>query len=170
MAEYALIFGGAVAQVSPETFVVHSDLVWTGDISVMSPAPQPGWTAAETGGTWTFAAPVAPTLTLVQQAENAIGAGLAITSTSTPALNGNYATDPNTQSHIQSEMLSVIVNSTFADGTTSVAWPDITGAVRTFSVAEFKALALAIGAYVAALYKVANGTSTTLPAATAIIA
>lgn len=33
---------------------------------------------------------VAPVLTLVQQAANLIAAGLAITSTGTPALNGTY--------------------------------------------------------------------------------
>ena len=77
----------------------------------------------------------------------AFAAGLAITSTGTPALNG-----------------------TFADGTGTVVWLDTAGASHTFaSVAAFKAFASAVAAYVAALFKYAEGTLTTLPPATATI-
>jgi hypothetical protein len=131
---------------------------------------QIGWTYNGT----TFAAPVpppAPVLTLAQQAQALLAAGLTITSTSMPALNATYPTDPATQDHIQAEVNAILLQGTFADGSTSVVWPDVTGAAHTFpSVAEFKLFASAIAAFVAGNYKVLNGSSTMLPAATATIA
>jgi len=100
----------------------------------------------------------------------AFAAGLAITSTGTPALNGTYPIDPATQAHIQAEVVSILLNGTFADGTGTVVWLDTAGASHTFaSVAAFKAFASAVAAYVAALFKYAEGTLTTLPPATATI-
>ena len=58
----------------------------------------------------------------------------------------------------------------FADGSGTVTWPDMSGVNHTFTAAEFKLFALAVGGYVAALFKCINGTLTTLPAATATIA
>ena len=63
-----------------------------------------------------------------------------------------------------------MLNGAFADGGSTVAWPDASGTVHTFSVAEFKAFASGIGAYVAALYKVLNGTLSALPSPTVTIA
>lgn len=100
----------------------------------------------------------------------AFAAGLAVTSTATPALNGTYPLDPVTQAHIQAEIIAILLNGTFADGTGTVVWLDTANAAHTFgSVAEFKAFASAIAAYVAALFKYAQGTLTTLPPATATI-
>lgn len=111
-----------------------------------------------------------PGAALAAEAGAAFAAGLAITSTGTPALNGTYAIDPATQAHIQAEVISILLNSTFADGSTTVVWPDMAGNTHTFgSIAEFKQFAAAVAAYVAALFKVGNGTLTTLPAATATI-
>lgn len=60
MSIYALVLNGTIVQIDAETFAVNSALVWTGDISVVSPTPQVGWLATETNGAWTFAAPSAP--------------------------------------------------------------------------------------------------------------
>jgi hypothetical protein len=114
-------------------------------------------------------APAAPTL--AQQAAGLIASGLTIASTGTPALDGTYACDSATTDHIQAEMVAILVTAAFADGTASVAWPDVTGALHTFqSVAAFKAFAVAVAGFVAAGFKVMNGSSTTLPTATATIA
>jgi hypothetical protein len=173
MSTYALVFNGAIVQIDPATFPVNPALSWTGDISAVTPAPQVGWAATETGGVWTFTAPPAPPApTLAQQAAAAMSAGLAITSTSTPALNATYDVGTSAQNHMQAEMISLLASggALFADGTATVAWPDMMGAIHTFTAAEAKAFFLAAGAYVAALFKVQNGTLTTLPAATATIA
>ncbi|OYV43402.1 MAG: hypothetical protein B7X10_06400, partial [Burkholderiales bacterium 21-58-4] len=116
----------------------------------------------------TLEAYVPPAPTLAQQAASLMLGTIAITSTGTPALDGSYAIDAATQAHLMAEMQSIQVTGKFADGTTSVAWPDATGAVHTFpSVVEFQAFALAIGGFVAACYKVINGVLTTIPAASA---
>jgi hypothetical protein len=71
MSTFALISGGTIIQIAPETFPVAAPIVWTPDISGVTPAPQTGWAATETGGAWTFAAPpalAAPTVALAAQA------------------------------------------------------------------------------------------------------
>jgi hypothetical protein len=73
---------------------------------------------------------------------------------------------------MQAEMIALLNSggTTFADGTTSVVWPDMAGANHTFTAAQARALFLAAGAYVAALFKVINGTLPALPPASAMIA
>jgi hypothetical protein len=139
-----------------------SDAQWTARLSNPS-----GW-AVQAGALVPYAPPPV-TPTLAQLAMAALAAGLTITSTGTPSLNGTYACDPLTQSHIQAEMLSVSVTGTFADGTSAVQWPDMSGTLHTFSIDEFKAWAIAIGGYIAALAKCVNGASSTLPPATKVI-
>lgn len=114
----------------------------------------------------------APVYTLPQQATIALAGTLTIVSTSTPAMNGPYAVDATTQSHIQSEISAIMLDATFADGTTTVVWPDMANPSvdHTFTVAEFTVFARAVGAYVAALYKVINGTLTALPSSSVIVA
>jgi hypothetical protein len=126
------------------------------------------WVAA---GNTPDPAPPAPAPTLPQQAEALLSSGLTITSTSTPALNGTYPATPTAVSYVQAEMLSVLINGTFADGETTLQWADATGTLHTFpNVAVFKAFATAVGAFVAAATKVEIGASTTLPPASATIA
>ncbi len=124
------------------------------------------WT--EVTGSW----PPAPTAAEQLQASAAalLAAPVSLTSTSTPALNASYAIAAQDQAHIAAELQSLMLNGTFADGSGTVAWPDASGLIHTFSAAEFKAFATAIGAFVAAVYKVLNGTSTTLPSASLTIA
>jgi hypothetical protein len=125
-----------------------------------------------------------PQYTVVVAAENAgasaqatygaaIGAGLIIASTGTPALDGTYPIGPSDQLDIEAEIDSILVNGVFTNGQATRGWPDISGASHTFSVAQFKTLATAIAQYVDALtvaeQAAAFGQTATWPAATATI-
>jgi hypothetical protein len=112
--------------------------------------------------------PAAP-LPLPVRAQALVGSPLAVSSATTPALNGAYATDDGAQAHIAAEIQCVQLAGTFADGTATVAWPDASGAAHVFTVPQFQHFAMAVAAYVAALFKVINGTSATLPPSTATI-
>ena len=172
MTTYARIVSGAVF----ETFVTTQPITdffpaSAGWVACPDGTPQ-GSIATETAGVWTFAAPVAPVPTLAQQAAAAMSAGLAIASTSTPALNGTFDVSASAQDHMQAEMIALLNSggTTFADGTTSVVWPDMAGVNHTFTAVQARAFFLAAGAYVAALFKVINGTLVALPPASAMIA
>lgn len=110
-----------------------------------------------------------PSATLAQQAAVMLAAGLAVTSTGTPALDGTYAADPQTQSDLMAEVLSLAVNSAFTNGTASLGWPDIYGAYHTFNATQFKALATALGAFAGALKPIIASNSGTLPSASVTI-
>jgi len=127
-----------------------------------------GWTYSN--GTFSPPAPP-PSPTLAEQAAALLAGTLEVTSGSTPALDGAYAIDATTQAHISAEMLCIQVTGDFAGGTTSIVWPDASGAAHTFpSTAIFQSFALAVAGFVAAAYKVVNGTSTTLPTPSVSIA
>jgi len=112
---------------------------------------------------------VAATPSLAQQATTLVNSGIIITSVGTSSLNGTYAVDPTSISHFMAEFLSLVATSAFCDGSQSVAWPDTTGGLHTFTVAQFKPFALAASAFVAGALKCINGSSTTLPPATVTI-
>jgi hypothetical protein len=87
----------------------------------------------------------------VASAQAALAAGLQITSTAYPALDGTYAATPAAQANISSTMLSIVVTSKFPGGASTMAWYDQAGAVHTFpTTAEFQAFAVAEAAFVAA--------------------
>lgn len=152
----------------------YSGLMASGaDVAVIDTAGWPASTTPAQGWTYSsgaFAAPVAPTPTLAQQAGSLLGSGLTIASTSTPALDGTYATTSDSQQHIQAEVTAILLNGTFADGSTSLAWLDVAGDSHTFDVAQFKAFATAVAAFVSGCLRCVNGQSTTLPSASATIA
>lgn len=173
MALFALVApGGEIIQIEAETFPVAPPIVWTADLSAVTPAPQIGWTATEAAGDWNYEAPPSPpSPTLAQQAQAALSTGLAITSTGTPALNGVYAVDATTQARITSTMLYVQVNSAFPGPASTMAWPLMNGSTVTFpSTAAFQAFASAVANYVAALDEIARANTGALPVATATIA
>ncbi|MDD4937319.1 MAG: hypothetical protein PHT60_16265, partial [Acidiphilium sp.] len=120
------------------------------------------------GGVPTIPTPPAPTL--AQQAATALSAGLAITSTGTPALDATYLYDHSIATQQLAETTSIILNGTFADGTTTIEWPYTTGAAVTMTIAEFKVIITTVAAWVSALTKCINGQSTTLPSASVTIA
>ena len=117
----------------------------------------------------TIYVPATPAPSLSQQAQAMLAAGLSITSTSTPALNGTYAADAITQSNVMAEMVSLLANAAFTNGTTTLAWPDATGAPHNFTAAQFKAFATAEGQFVGVLAPVIATNAGTLPSASATI-
>ena len=128
----------------------------------------PGWTFA--GGTFSppYVAPITPTL--AQQAGALLAAGLTVASTGTPSLDGVYACDMVTQSHVTSEITALLLNSAFADGGATVTWPDTSGALHTFNATQFKSWATAMAAFIAGCAKCINGASSSLPSASVTIA
>ena len=103
-------------------------------------------------------APPAPTL--AQQAAAALGAGLTITSTGTPALNGTYAVAsgvPFGREDIGTEAQFISTFSEFTNGTQTLEWPLIDG--KTFvtfpNTATFMNFAKAAAQYYAAVKAVA---------------
>jgi hypothetical protein len=108
--------------------------------------------------------------TLVASAQAQLAAGLAITSTGTPALDATYPCDPTAQQQINAEITSILLNDTFTDGSTALNWLDATGAAHSFSIANFKNLATVLAAFVTGNLKCINGQSSTLPATSATIA
>lgn len=141
--------------------VVMTDDAWAHRFDTLQMAVANGEVVAYT--------PPPPVLTPAQQAKLLLLGGLTISSTANPSLNGTYnALDQ--QSHIQAELISLLVNGVFADGGSSCDWPDIDGTVHTFATADqFKSFATAIAAFVAGCSKVINGSSNTLPSAAASI-
>ena len=177
MTQFYAHFDSTVTAPSPvigwyDTGLYAYSLPATNDLLALTSAQ---W-ATRLSGLWAVSAgalvaytPPAPTLTLAQQALTAMGNGLAITSTSTPALNGTYDVGATTQAHVVSEVTAILLNGAFADGTSTVVWADLSGTNHSFTLAQFRTFASAIGTYVAALYKCSEGTLTTLPAASGTI-
>lgn len=127
-----------------------------------------GWAISD-GALVAYAPPV-PVPTLAQQAQALQANGLAITSTATLALNATYPADADTISFINSELNALQQNGTFADGTSAVEWPDTSGALHEFDIAQFKQFAAQIGLFVSGIRKcIIGATGATLPATQANI-
>jgi hypothetical protein len=136
-----------------------------------------GWTMTEVNGAWTFAAPVVvpPSAAAVATASftAAIAAGVTISSTSTPALNGIYGLDDVSLNRITAEQVYIATKGTFTNGGATRSWKDMAGAPHTFpSTAAFTSFAEAVAQYEDALIAaydaaIAGGTWTapTQPAA-----
>lgn len=97
-------------------------------------------------------------------------AGCQVVSTGTPSLSGTYSIDPRSLSDMQGEILSLVVNSTFTNGTTSLDWIDAAGASHTFDPTAFREFATKVGSYVGAIKLVAGSGTGTLPAQPVTIA
>jgi len=69
----------------------------------------------------------------------------------TSGIAGTYALDLQSQNNIEAEIINIDTNGTFTNGQTTHTWPDASGALHTFTIAQFKALATAIGAFIDAL-------------------
>jgi hypothetical protein len=106
-------------------------------------------------------------------ANHLLTSGLAVTSTSTPALNATYnVVGEWAGPALQAEASAIQMSGTaeaFADGTTSVTWPDRTGAAHTFTVAQFQSLLHAINLFVAQCYQYSTGVIATAPTGAATI-
>jgi hypothetical protein len=141
-----------------------------------TPGVAVGWSATETNGAWTFAAPAAPAQSPAQQAQSLVSTGIVITSTS-----GGWsatfptqtdATGASVWTMVLAEQVALVANNNaaFADGSKAVQWPDVTGALHSLTPTQFQAFAMAMGAFVAGCRNVINGVSgATLPATAATI-
>jgi hypothetical protein len=139
------------------------------DVAALSPMPAHGWSATESAGSWSFAAPVAPTPTSTEQAGAALDAGLSIASTGTPALNGTYAIDQLSQMDIIAIETSLNAGKGFPGGAVAFNYADTSGVMHAFTAANFADFAAAVRDYVYALKSVIAGASMTLPAPTSTI-
>lgn len=109
----------------------------------------------------------------VTAARRLVDAGLLVVSTSTPALNGTYATSGLAAQAMFAEATAILLAGTtpaFADGTQSLNWPDQSGNSHTFTPAQFHELAVAVADFLVQCEQYANGLLTTAPAANATIA
>lgn len=167
---YALIQNARVVDVSETDFPVHPSFFW-----VEIPSGEtvfPGYTYAD----GVFSAPPAPPPpTLSQQAGSLLASGLAITSTSTPALDGTYRVAsgvPFGREDIANEAQFISTFSEFTNGSASIEWPLIDGTTFvTFpSTTEFLAFAKAAAQFFAACRAIQLTNSGTLPSASVTIA
>jgi len=175
---YALVTSGIVAEypvVIPPGFTLaqsyHPDFVASCVAIPPGTSPSNGWTAVDTSGVWTFAAPAVQIPTLAQQASNLIQAGLTIESTSASGLNGLYGTNAAAQSNILAVQVYLQNNGKFPGSSGTQVWLDKAGSPHTFTTTgQFTEFATAIADYVADLTLVAMTNSGTLPATTTTIA
>jgi hypothetical protein len=152
---FALIFAGRITQLAEAEFDVHDDFAWV-DVSPFTPAPQPNWIATNTAGAWTFADPTPPPSTdpadlAAAELATRIAAGITITSTGTPALNGTYALDAISTAQIYQIGLFASQFGVFPSGATTQAYPDASGVPRMFSIDQFVAFLRAVAPLVSAL-------------------
>ena len=81
----------------------------------------------------------------------------------TPALNGTYGVAGNAMSTIFAEMISILANNTFTNGTATLAFPDTSNAPHDFTVAQFKTLATALGLFGNTCTAIMSSNAGTLP-------
>lgn len=175
MALYAYIEAGRVQQLIETGTLAIASLYTPAFASacVAVPAgvsPAQGWTYDGT-----FAAPpAAPEPTLAQQAAAAIGSGLTISLSGSITLAATlFPTDVRTQGKLAAVVTTINATGTFPGGGTSYPMKDAAGAWHTLDLAQYKAVAGAIGAYVAALDLIIDGNPTgagALPAASVTMA
>jgi len=157
---YAHIVAGAVYEppYSPPEGVpigdcFHPELLWV-DVTAISPLPEPGDLATESGGVWSFAKPAPPATpppTASQLLAEKIAAGITLTSTETPALNATYALDDVSTAEIYRIGLYANQFSVFPSGSTTQAYPDKDGTPHSFGVAAFIAFLRQVAPLVSAL-------------------
>lgn len=151
-ARYAVVQGGIVVN----TVVYDPETSWS---------PPEGATlvrsdTAGVGHTYdgaTFTAPAAPEPPLAVVLGQKIEAGVQITSTGTPSLNGTYAIVATSTADITSVAAYITAFGAFPAGQTTFAWLDAAGAPHVFAdVTAFLSFARAVADYVAALKLAAN--------------
>ena len=137
--------------------VVVPGWLYNAATQTLTPAPQtPSTTTSLT-----------PAQAATQLAATMIVGGLNITSTSTPALNGNYALGPSSQAAINAVVTYILLNNTFPGGASTLAWADSAGGSHVFpNIALFKAFATAVADFVAtvSIYGDSGGKSGAIPA------
>lgn len=99
----------------------------------------------------------APAPSPLQQAQTTYGAmilnGITITCATgaticTPAITGTYPLDAATQLKMTAQAASLAANKTFTNGGTTRPWPDTSGALHTFTIAQWQEFQTVTAAYV----------------------
>lgn len=122
-------------------------------------------------GALVYAVVPPPAPTLAQQAQAALLAGVSVTSTSTPALNGTYNIDVPAQAKIAATSAYILRNGTFYKGQATLPWVDASGTPHVFpSTTIFEDFATKIGDYVYELDMIIASGAGTLPSPSVIIA
>ncbi len=125
------------------------------------------WVALQAGTYGAIGAYVAPTLTPQQNADNAIAAGIIVTSTETPSLSGTYPIDPATQVKLNSAITYIILNGAFPPASAvSMPWYDADGVAHVFTaIVDFKNFATAFADFVAHvdIYAGSDGETGSIP-------
>lgn len=109
-------------------------------------------------------APVPPTA--AEQAAAAMSAGIKLTSTETPELNGTYGLDQIAQNNVTATVTYILLNGTFPGNTATMPWVDAAGAAHVWpSITEFKWFATAFANFIASvsLYAASNGAAGAIP-------
>ncbi len=119
--------------------------------------------------------PTPPPLTPAQIAQNAgmaaLAAGIDITSTSAPEINGTYSLTSNTLLMVTGAISYCLLKNQFPGGASTLTFFDAAGTPHVFSsIAEFEAFAEAIASYVNQIQDYINsgGTSGALPTSNAV--
>jgi hypothetical protein len=103
-----------------------------------------------------------------------LSAGLAITSTATPSLNGTYAINPEWQGRIEAISDGLANGKGLPHNAATIAWKDINGGVHNFSPKDFLNFSVVVRDYVFDMLgtesALAQGLTATWPTATAAIA
>ncbi|WP_233831769.1 hypothetical protein [Paraburkholderia sp. ZP32-5] len=132
----------------------------------------PGWTIAD----GELVAPTPPTAeqlasaALIHLAYAALNAGLAVSSTGTPALNGTYAVDSLSQADVIAIETSLNAGKGFPGGASTFSYPDANGALHSFNEANFTDFAQTVRDYVYGCRAVIAGQSSVLPPTSVTIA
>ena len=107
------------------------------------------WIDLKAGQFGPIAPYVAPTPTPQQAAMAAIAAGINLTSTGTPALNGAYAVDANAQAQMNGVITYTMLNNAFPNNAAELPWPDMSFMMHAFpTLASFHAFASAAANFV----------------------
>ena len=110
---------------------------------------------------------IAPVLTPHQVAANAISAGIILTSTGKPSLNGVYSIDLIAQGKLNNVITYVMLNSAFPPASAlTLTWHDMDGSPHIFtSVSDFKNFATAFADFVSHvdMYAASNGALGPIP-------
>ena len=115
--------------------------------------------------------PATPTPTQAQLAATALSAGLAITSTGTPALNATYPTNGTVWADLKDEALFIQSFAAFSSGTSSMTFILSSSSTVTFTAtSQLQAVVKAISMYITALKMVVATNTGPLPAAAVTIA
>ena len=106
----------------------------------------------------------APTITQTpSQLASAALVSVPVTFTTSTSLSATYGISSEDRMDMLAEMAELAKAATFTNGTTSIAWHDVSGNAHTMNPAQFSAFVSAIGTYVTPLRAIVKSNSGTVP-------